>query len=48
MDSGGQRAGGKNSKGNFTALPWECQGKARRNFERCAFLDADEKNGAHR
>jgi hypothetical protein len=43
---GGQACERKNSKGNFTALPWECQGKATRNFETFAFLDEIEEKAA--
>jgi len=47
-DVGGQACERTNSKGNFTALPCECQGKAKRNLETAAFLDENEKSGAHR
>jgi hypothetical protein len=45
-DVGGQACERTNSNGNFTALPWECQGKAMRNFETAAFLDENEKKAA--
>jgi hypothetical protein len=48
-DVGGQACERKKSNDNFTALPWECQGKADRNSEaRSTFLDEKEKSGAHR
>jgi len=46
-DVGGQACERTNSNGNFTALPWECQGKAKRNLETPDFLDEKEENGAH-